>query len=52
MTRRNAAPGVSDALHGLRDVNSVRAFLSGRGILFLLDWPSRRRATRCQIRVQ
>ena len=52
MTRRNTAPGVGEALHGLRDVNSLRAFLTGRGTLSLLDSPSRRRAPRRQVRVQ
>ena len=39
MIRRNAAPGASDALYGLRDVNSLRAFLTGPGILSLFDSP-------------
>ena len=39
MIRRSAAPGASDALHGLRDVNSLRAFLTGPGILSLFDSP-------------
>jgi PrtD family type I secretion system ABC transporter len=39
MIRRNAAPGTGEALHGLRDVNSLRAFLTGPGILSLFDSP-------------
>ncbi|MDP1717355.1 MAG: type I secretion system permease/ATPase [Burkholderiales bacterium] len=39
MLRRNAAPGAGEALHGLRDVNSLRAFLTGPGILALFDAP-------------
>jgi PrtD family type I secretion system ABC transporter len=39
MIRRNAAPGPTEALHGLRDVNSLRAFLTGPGILSLFDSP-------------
>ena len=39
MIRRNAAPGAGEALHGLRDVNSLRAFLTGPGILSLFDAP-------------
>jgi PrtD family type I secretion system ABC transporter len=39
MIRRNAAPGAGEALHGLRDVNSLRAFLTGPGILSLFDSP-------------
>jgi len=39
MIRRNAAPGAGDAVHGLRDVNSLRAFLTGPGILSLFDAP-------------
>ena len=39
MIRRNAAPGSGEAFHGLRDVNSLRAFLTGPGILSLFDAP-------------
>jgi len=39
MIRRNAAPGAGEALHGLRDVNSLRVFLTGPGILSLFDAP-------------
>ena len=39
MIRRNAAPGSGEAIHGLRDVNSLRAFLTGPGILSLFDSP-------------
>jgi len=39
MIRRNATPGAVEALHGLRDVNSLRAFLTGPGILALFDSP-------------
>jgi PrtD family type I secretion system ABC transporter len=39
MIRRSAAPGGSDAMHGLRDVNSLRAFLTGPGILAVFDAP-------------
>lgn len=39
MIRRNAAPGAAEALHGLHDVNSLRAFLTGPGILALFDSP-------------
>jgi len=39
MIRRNAAPGEGEALHGMRDVNSLRAFLTGPGILALFDSP-------------
>ena len=39
MIRRNAAPGAGEALHGLRDVNALRAFLTGPGILSLFDSP-------------
>jgi hypothetical protein len=52
MIRRDTAPGVREALHGPRDANSLRAFLTGHGILFLLDSPSLRRAPRRQVRVQ
>ena len=39
MIRRQATPGAAEALHGLRDVNSLRAFLTGPGILALFDSP-------------
>lgn len=39
MIRRNAAPSGGEAMHGLRDVNSVRAFLTGPGIVALFDSP-------------
>ena len=39
MIRRNAAPSHGEALHGLRDVGALRAFLTGPGILALFDSP-------------
>ena len=39
MIRRSAAPGGSDAMHGLRDVSTLRAFLTGPGILAVFDAP-------------
>jgi PrtD family type I secretion system ABC transporter len=39
MIRRSAAPGGGDAMHGLRDVGSLRAFLTGPGILAVFDAP-------------
>ncbi len=39
MIRSNAAPDRGQDLHGLRDVNSLRAFLTGPGILALFDSP-------------
>jgi PrtD family type I secretion system ABC transporter len=39
MIKRSAAPGGGDAMHGLRDVNSLRAFLTGPGILAVFDAP-------------
>ena len=39
MIRRNAAPGAGEAPYGLRDVNSLRMFLTGPGILSLFDAP-------------
>jgi len=39
MIRRSAAPGGGDVMHGLRDVNSLRAFLTGPGILAIFDAP-------------
>ncbi|MDP2241533.1 MAG: type I secretion system permease/ATPase [Burkholderiales bacterium] len=39
MIRRQATPGGGEALHGLHDVNSLRAFLTGPGILALFDSP-------------
>jgi len=39
MIRRQATPGGGEALHGMRDVNSLRAFLTGPGILALFDSP-------------
>lgn len=39
MIRRSAAPGGGDAQHGLRDVNTLRAFLTGPGILSIFDSP-------------
>jgi PrtD family type I secretion system ABC transporter len=40
MIRRGAsAAGAGDAIHGLRDVNALRTFLTGPGILALFDAP-------------
>jgi PrtD family type I secretion system ABC transporter len=39
MIRRSADPGRREALHGLRDVGALRAFLTGPGILALFDSP-------------
>jgi PrtD family type I secretion system ABC transporter len=39
MIRRNAAPGAGEMPYGLRDVNSLRTFLTGPGILTLFDAP-------------
>jgi PrtD family type I secretion system ABC transporter len=39
MIRRNADPGHGEALHGLRDVGALRAFLTGPGILAMFDSP-------------
>ena len=39
MIRRNAAPSGGEAMHGLRDVNSLRTFLTGPGIVALFDSP-------------
>jgi len=39
MIRRSAAPGRSEAAHGLRDVNTLRAFLTGPGIIAVFDAP-------------
>lgn len=39
MIRRSATPGSGEALHGLRDVNALRVFLTGAGILALFDSP-------------
>jgi PrtD family type I secretion system ABC transporter len=39
MVRRGATPGPKDALHGLRDVGALRAFLTGPGIVALFDAP-------------
>jgi PrtD family type I secretion system ABC transporter len=39
MIRRGADPGRREALHGLRDVGALRAFLTGPGILALFDSP-------------
>jgi len=39
MIRRHAAPGAGEAPYGLRDVNSLRTFLTGPGILSLFDAP-------------
>lgn len=39
MLRRHADPGGMDGQHGLRDVNSLRSFLTGPGILALFDAP-------------
>ncbi len=39
MIRSNADPDGAKDLHGLRDVNSLRAFLTGPGIIALFDSP-------------
>ena len=39
MLRRQATPGGTEGLYGLRDVNSLRSFLTGPGILALFDAP-------------
>jgi len=39
MIRRSATPGASEVTHGLRDVNTLRAFLTGPGILAVFDAP-------------
>jgi len=39
MIRRSASPGSGEASHGLRDVNTLRAFLTGPGILAIFDAP-------------
>jgi len=39
MVRRGAAPESRETAHGLRDVTAIRAFLSGPGIMALLDAP-------------
>ncbi len=39
MIRRSASPGSAEALHGLRDVNTLRGFLTGPGILSIFDAP-------------
>ena len=39
MIRRHAAPGAGEAPYGLRDVNSLRTFLTGPAILSLFDAP-------------
>ncbi|HJT60978.1 MAG TPA: type I secretion system permease/ATPase [Burkholderiales bacterium] len=39
MMRRSAAPRGGEALHGLRDVSALRAFLVGPGIVSLFDAP-------------
>jgi PrtD family type I secretion system ABC transporter len=39
MIRRNAVPGTGEAPYGLRDVYSLRSFLTGPGILSLFDAP-------------
>jgi PrtD family type I secretion system ABC transporter len=39
MIRRSADPSRREALHGLRDVGALRAFLTGPGILALFDAP-------------
>jgi PrtD family type I secretion system ABC transporter len=39
MIRRNAAPGAGEAPYGLRDVYSLRTFLTGPAILSLFDAP-------------
>jgi PrtD family type I secretion system ABC transporter len=39
MIRRSADPGRGEALHGLRDVGALRAFLTGQGVLALFDAP-------------
>jgi len=39
MIRRSASPGSGEASHGLRDVNTLRAFLTGPGIIAIFDAP-------------
>jgi PrtD family type I secretion system ABC transporter len=39
MIRRKASPTAGEAMHGLRDVNALRTFLTGPGILSLFDAP-------------
>ena len=39
MIRRSASPGRGEAAHGLRDVNTLRAFLTGPGIIAIFDAP-------------
>lgn len=39
MIRRSALPGNDAAMHGMRDVNTLRAFLTGPGIIALFDAP-------------
>jgi len=39
MIRRGASPGRGEASHGLRDVNTLRAFLTGPGIIAIFDAP-------------
>jgi len=39
MVRRGIVPGARDALYGLRDIASLRTFLTGPGIVALFDAP-------------
>ena len=39
MIRRSASPGRGEAMHGLRDVNTLRSFLTGPGIVAIFDAP-------------
>ena len=39
IVRRASAPGSTDAIHGLRDVSILRAFLTGPAIVALFDAP-------------
>lgn len=39
IVKRASVPGAADAIHGLRDVSILRAFLTGPGIVALFDAP-------------